>query len=89
MLLLLLFQGKMVVSGARVRDEISGKEWDIQAKCVINATGPLTDSIRLMDDVKTKSICCPSSGVHIVLPGYYRLTKILSLPSVAYMDDGS
>ncbi|XP_044743412.1 glycerol-3-phosphate dehydrogenase, mitochondrial isoform X2 [Chrysoperla carnea] len=62
---------KEVISGAHLRDEITGKEWPIKAKCVINATGPMTDSIRLMDDPKTKTICCPSSGVHIVLPGYY------------------
>lgn len=24
-----------------------------------------------MDDPTVKTICCPSSGVHIVLPGYY------------------
>ncbi|XP_028155758.1 glycerol-3-phosphate dehydrogenase, mitochondrial-like isoform X3 [Ostrinia furnacalis] len=59
------------LSGARVRDEMTGKEWDVKAKCIINATGPFTDSIRKMDDVNIKEICCPSSGVHIVLPGYY------------------
>lgn len=63
--------GQKVVAGARVRDEMSGKEFDIEAKCVINATGPFTDSIRKMDDPKVKEICCPSSGVHVVLPGYY------------------
>ncbi|XP_059058144.1 glycerol-3-phosphate dehydrogenase, mitochondrial [Achroia grisella] len=59
------------LSGARLRDEITGKEWDVKAKSIINATGPFTDSIRQMDDPTIKNICCPSSGVHIVLPGYY------------------
>ncbi|XP_045511018.1 glycerol-3-phosphate dehydrogenase, mitochondrial isoform X1 [Colias croceus] len=59
------------LSGARVRDELTGKEWDVKAKSIINATGPFTDSIRKMDDQTIKEICCPSSGVHIVLPGYY------------------
>ncbi|KPJ07566.1 Glycerol-3-phosphate dehydrogenase, mitochondrial [Papilio machaon] len=59
------------LSGARLRDEMTGKEWDIKAKCIINATGPFTDTIRKMDDDTVKEICCPSSGVHIVLPGYY------------------
>lgn len=54
------------------KDELTGKEWDVKAKCIINATGPFTDSIRKMDDSTIKDICCPSSGVHIVLPGYYR-----------------
>lgn len=63
--------GKDVLCGAKVKDEISGKQWTVKAKCIINATGPFTDSIRKMDNPEVKEICCPSSGVHIVLPGYY------------------
>ncbi|XP_059607589.1 glycerol-3-phosphate dehydrogenase, mitochondrial isoform X1 [Phlebotomus argentipes] len=63
--------GKEVLCGAKVKDCITNKEWTIKAKCIINATGPFTDHIRKMDDPKVKGICCPSSGVHIVLPGYY------------------
>ena len=61
-----------MIVGAKVKDEISGKEFAVKAKCIINATGPFTDEIRKMDDHKIPRICCPSSGVHIVLPGYYR-----------------
>ena len=64
-------EGKEKVAGARVRDEITGKEWNVSAKCVINATGPFTDSIRQMDNQSLAKICAPSAGVHIVLPGYY------------------
>lgn len=64
--------GRTVISGLTVRDEITGKEWSVPAKCVINATGPFTDSIRKMDNPNVKEICCPSSGVHIVLPGKLR-----------------
>nr|CAD7395481.1 unnamed protein product [Timema poppensis] len=63
--------GSERLCGARVKDELTGKEWDVHCKCVINATGPFTDSIRKMDNSSIKEICCPSSGVHIVLPGYY------------------
>lgn len=63
--------GNEKVSGARVRDEITGKEWDVRAKCVVNATGPFTDSIRQMDHKTVANICAPSAGVHIVLPDYY------------------
>lgn len=49
-----------------------GQEFDVRAKCVINATGPFTDSLRKMDNQKTENICQPSAGVHIVIPGYYR-----------------
>lgn len=63
--------------GARVRDlvqERNGKkaeEFSIKAKGIINATGPFCDSIRKMDNPSIKEIVAPSSGVHVVLPGYY------------------
>ncbi|XP_076118693.1 glycerol-3-phosphate dehydrogenase, mitochondrial-like [Alosa pseudoharengus] len=63
--------GDTRVCGARCRDVITGQEFDVRAKCVINATGPFTDSLRKMDDQKIPNICQPSAGVHIVIPGYY------------------
>ncbi|XP_060516807.1 glycerol-3-phosphate dehydrogenase, mitochondrial isoform X2 [Cylas formicarius] len=63
--------GAEIISGVKVYDEMSGKTWSVPARCVINATGPFTDSIRKMDKPEIKSICSPSSGVHITLPGYY------------------
>ncbi|RPB25952.1 DAO-domain-containing protein [Terfezia boudieri ATCC MYA-4762] len=45
--------------------------FEILAKGVINATGPFTDSIRSLDSPSATPIVAPSSGVHIVLPGYY------------------
>ncbi|XP_071101701.1 glycerol-3-phosphate dehydrogenase, mitochondrial-like isoform X2 [Haliotis cracherodii] len=64
-------EGKETVCGAHVKDLITGKEFDIKAKCVINATGPYTDSLRKMSNPQVRKICQPSSGVHIVLPDYY------------------
>lgn len=63
--------GKEVVCGATIKDRITGKEIKVKTKCVINATGPYTDSIRQMDDPSLKKICQPSQGVHVVLPDYY------------------
>ncbi|XP_054827497.1 glycerol-3-phosphate dehydrogenase, mitochondrial [Eublepharis macularius] len=63
--------GKVRVSGARCRDVLTGQEFDVKAKCVINATGPFTDSVRKMDEQEVANICQPSAGVHIVMPGYY------------------
>ncbi|KAM0141902.1 hypothetical protein ACHAP3_001895 [Botrytis cinerea] len=68
--------------GATVRDLIdekdgkSSKEFKIRAKGVINATGPFCDSIRKMDDQGIKEIVAPSSGVHVILPGYYSPQKM-------------
>ncbi|KAF8475594.1 glycerol-3-phosphate dehydrogenase [Kalaharituber pfeilii] len=69
------------ITGVKVRDMLSEakgrkgrktpSEFVISAKGVINATGPFTDAIRKLDDPSTSEIVAPSSGVHIVLPGYY------------------
>ncbi|OLL22121.1 Glycerol-3-phosphate dehydrogenase, mitochondrial [Neolecta irregularis DAH-3] len=67
-------QGK--ICGATVRDNLSGKEWDVAAKAIINATGPFTDSLRKLDDPLIEEIVAPSSGVHVVLPGYYSPEKM-------------
>ncbi|GAU98062.1 hypothetical protein RvY_09260 [Ramazzottius varieornatus] len=64
-------EGTAIVRGARLQDMVTGKEWNVRAKCVINATGPFTDGIRQMDDPKQPKICQPASGIHIVLPDYY------------------
>jgi len=36
--------GKLI--GVKLKDELSGEEWETKAKCVINATGPFTDAVR-------------------------------------------
>ncbi|CAJ0906893.1 1581_t:CDS:2 [Entrophospora sp. SA101] len=65
-----------VINGARVRDNLTGEEWDVKAKGVINATGAFTDSIRSMDDPSNNNIVAPSSGTHVILPNYYSPRKM-------------
>lgn len=55
------------VAGAVVRDRLTGREQQVRARVVVNATGAYTDSIRQMDDPHTPPIARPSMGVHIVL----------------------
>ncbi|THH27233.1 hypothetical protein EUX98_g6961 [Antrodiella citrinella] len=62
-------EGKLY--GARVHDRLTGKEWNVHAKGIINATGPFTDGILSMDNPSHKPIVQASSGVHITLPNYY------------------
>ncbi|KAK6844294.1 hypothetical protein PG995_014404 [Apiospora arundinis] len=64
--------------GATIKDCIperdgkrAGEDITVKAKCIINCTGPFTDSIRKMDDQECKEIVAPASGVHVILPGYY------------------
>ena len=63
--------GNGKICGAKIRDQ-HGSDGDIvvKAKGVVNATGPFSDSIRKMDDSSDAGMVAPSSGVHIVLPGW-------------------
>lgn len=54
--------------GARVRDHISGAEFSIKARGVINAAGPFVDRIRRLDDAAATPILKAAAGIHIVLP---------------------
>lgn len=63
-----LVQRNGVIRGARLRDEESGEEWEVPAKCVINATGVFADRLRQMNDPETEAMIAPSQGVHLVLP---------------------
>ncbi|KAI4242272.1 MAG: hypothetical protein L6R40_004143 [Gallowayella cf. fulva] len=72
--------GKLI--GARVKDRVQEKngekpqEFSIKAKGIINATGPFTDAVRKMDEPDVPEIVAPSSGVHVILPGYYSPSKM-------------
>jgi len=57
--------GKVV--GAELEDCLTGTSLTVRARAVINATGPLADAIRHLDDPKLKPLLKASSGSHIVL----------------------
>ncbi|ORZ32703.1 FAD dependent oxidoreductase-domain-containing protein [Catenaria anguillulae PL171] len=57
--------------GAICRDTLTGKEFEVKAKGIVNATGPFTDGLRKLDDPSAEPIVAPSAGVHIILPNYY------------------
>ena len=56
------------VRGAVLRDGESGEEFTVEAKVVVNATGPFCDELRRLDDPAARPIIAPSRGTHIVLP---------------------
>jgi glycerol-3-phosphate dehydrogenase len=56
-----------LVSGVTAKDMETGKEHNINARVVINATGVFTDSILKMDDPDARDILSLSQGVHLVL----------------------
>jgi glycerol-3-phosphate dehydrogenase len=59
------------LSGLRCKDAETGQVFDVNAKCVINATGVWVDGVRTMDaqssGKKIESMVTPSQGVHLVV----------------------
>lgn len=55
------------VSGAIARDRLTGDEFEIRAKAVVNATGVFSDDVRRMDEPGAARFIAPSQGIHLVL----------------------
>lgn len=55
------------IAGIRIKDLITGKEYEILSKTVINATGIFTDALLKMDDAKATPVITLSQGIHLVL----------------------
>ena len=62
-----LRQGERV-TGARVTDLETGKEFEVRAKQVINATGVWTDDTQAMADARGQFHVRASKGIHLVVP---------------------
>ncbi len=56
-----------MVNGVVAHDVEAGREYTLDARVVINATGIFTDEIRRMDDPEAPRMIQPSQGVHLVL----------------------
>ncbi len=54
------------IAGASVKDRLSGENFEIKARTLVNATGPFCDLFRSLDGA-AKPLLQTSSGVHIVL----------------------
>jgi len=59
------------ITGATLKDNLTGTEFPVNAKSVIICGGPYTDEIRNMEqDEAPKPAVQGGPGVHVVLPGY-------------------
>lgn len=56
------------ITGARLRDELTGEEGEVRARVVVNATGPWTDALRRLEDPDAAPILRPTKGSHVVVP---------------------
>jgi len=59
------------IAGVVVEDAETGKELRIQARVVVNATGPFSDQTRRLDDPQAKAAIVPSQGIHLVFDRAY------------------
>nr|WP_304214951.1 glycerol-3-phosphate dehydrogenase/oxidase [Fredinandcohnia onubensis] len=55
------------VKGVKVVDQLTGKEYKIHAKKIVNATGPWVDKMREADNSKKGKVLRLTKGVHIVI----------------------
>lgn len=55
------------VSGVKALDNLSGREFTINARSVVNAAGCFVDDIMHMDSPEHRKMVTPSQGVHLVL----------------------
>lgn len=55
------------IQGARVRDELDGTVYEVQARAVVNAGGPWAQEILQQSDLPVPKPLRPSKGIHILL----------------------
>ncbi len=76
---LILSGGK--VTGVEAVDRETGKQYQIQATAVINATGVFVDDILKMEDPSAREVVKPSQGIHLVLePHFLKSNEALMIP---------
>ncbi|HEX9078933.1 MAG TPA: glycerol-3-phosphate dehydrogenase/oxidase [Desulfuromonadaceae bacterium] len=56
-----------LTTGVVARDLDEGRDYELKARGVINATGVFSDAVRRLDDPEAPAIMTPSQGVHLVL----------------------
>ncbi|KRN98759.1 FAD-dependent oxidoreductase [Companilactobacillus kimchiensis] len=72
--------------GVTVKDMISGEEFDVKAKIVLNASGPWSDFVKDLDDKhdQRKTQMRPTKGVHLVVD-----QSRLNVPKPTYFGSGT
>jgi len=81
-----LLKTNEAVSGVKAQDQLTGEDFEVNARAVVNATGVFTDDILEMDDSDAQDIIVPSQGVHIMLDkGFLPGDSAIMVP---HTDDG-
>lgn len=72
------------VIGAELRDRLDGAEFGVNARVVLNATGPWVDHLRRMEDPTAEPSIRLSKGVHLVLRQKQPWRAALTIPIDKY-----
>lgn len=72
------------VTGASVRDTLTGAELEISARLVLNATGPWVDHLRRMEDPSCAPSIRLSKGAHLVMRRHEPWRAALTIPVDKY-----
>ncbi|MEX2656141.1 MAG: glycerol-3-phosphate dehydrogenase/oxidase, partial [Balneolales bacterium] len=62
-----LLKSRNMIRGVNAKDMLTGDEYEIKGRVVINATGVFADKMLKMDDPNARSIVAPSQGIHIII----------------------
>ena len=63
----LLRDDRGALNGARITDRISGESFTVNARQIVNATGPWLDKVRALDDPTAAPVLRLTKGVHIIV----------------------
>jgi glycerol-3-phosphate dehydrogenase len=74
------------ITGIKAKDTLTGEEYEIKGKAIINASGPFIDELRHIDSGKESNLIAPSQGIHIVLDSSFLPGD--SAIMVPHTDDG-
>lgn len=74
------------IRGGIVEDVLTGKQYEIRSRAVINAAGVFGDEIRQMDNPDNPGMIVPSQGAHVVLDQKFMPGDIAML--IPRTDDG-
>jgi glycerol-3-phosphate dehydrogenase len=77
---------KGLISGVKAREMVSGEEFEISARAVVNATGVFADNISKMDNPASVASIKPSQGIHLVIDrSFLQSDSAIMIPKT---DDG-
>lgn len=63
--------GEGYIEALTAQDQETGEEFHIQARVVINATGPFCDPVRQLAEPEVTPMIAPSQGIHLVFDGSF------------------